>query len=71
MIDVCQWRESIGVWCCHRALCDRGSAKTRPTTSRMCIGVKVSAVAIALSLLIALSGDIEPNPGPKTGIKSL
>ena len=63
MIDVCQWRASIGIWFCHQIICARGSVKTktRSTTST------TIAVAISLFLLLALSGDVESNPGPKAG----
>ena len=68
MIDVCQWRASIGVWFCHQIICARGSvkAKKRSTTSSV-QNHKTIAVAISLFLLLALSGDVEPNPGPKSG----
>ena len=68
MIDVCQWRASIGVWFCHQILCTHGSVKTKtssPTTSVQ--NQRTIAVIISLLLLIALSGDVEPNPGPKSG----
>ena len=68
MIDVCQWRASIGVWFCHQIVraCGSAKAKTSSTTSSV-RNHRTIAVAISLFLLLALSGDVELNPGPQSG----
>ena len=68
MIDVCQWRASIGAWIFRQNLCTRGSTTSSNVSQIHSRNNKTCAIAISLFLLLALSGDIEPNPGPKTGI---
>ena len=84
MIDVCQWRSSIGLWCCHQisynkrcrndtSLAETGGAARRPEFLTEQSGCKnlLSALCLLLffSFLLILSGDIESNPGPKTGMR--
>ena len=76
MIDVTQWRVSIGYWACHQISCSTRSKETPNTDSSSTIdGVKIIrkikdltfSLGVFLSLLLILSGDVELNPGPKTG----
>ena len=76
MIDVTQWRVSIGLWACHQISCSTHSKETPNTESSTRInGVtiirKIKDLAFSLGvflfLLLILSGDVELNPGPKTG----
>ena len=73
MIDVVQWRVSIGLWCCHQI----AHAAKKGTTIDISLwsrnsedegtgGDKLIFLFLFLLLLI-LSADIELNPGPKTG----
>lgn len=77
MIDVCQWRASIGLWACHQI--SYSSAHTKDTPSPDNSGSRINGVivvrrirdltfslALLLLLLIIISGDVEVNPGPKT-----
>ena len=77
MIDISQWRVSIGLWACHQtSYCTH--CKETPNTkssSNMINGVNIIrkikdltfSLGIFLSLLLILSGDVELNPGPKMG----
>ena len=76
MIDITQWRVSIGLWACHAVSYSIHSKETLNTESSFRIdGVtmirKIKDVTLSLclflSLLLILSGDVELNPGPKTG----
>ena len=76
MIDVTQWRVSIGLWACHQISCSTHSKETPNTESSSRIdGVTIVrkikdltfSLGVFLSLLLILSGDVELNPGPKTG----
>ena len=76
MIDVTQWRVSIGLWACHQISCSTHSKETPNTESSSRIdGVTVIrkikdltfSLGVFLSLLLILSGNVELNPGPKTG----
>ena len=76
MIDVTQWRVSIGLWACHQISCSTHSKETPNTESSSKIdGVTIIrkikdltfSLGVFLSLLLILSGDVELNPGPKTG----
>ena len=76
MIDVTQWRVSIGLWACHHISCSTHSKKTSNTESSSRIdGVTIIRIikdfifslVVFLSLLLIISGDVELNPGPKTG----
>ena len=74
MIDIIQWRTMIGLWYCHVI------PKKTPTTDNS-VWVKsllmlvnegggdslVFSLVLFLVLLLKLSGDVELNPGPKTG----
>ena len=76
MIDVTQWRVSIGLWACHQISCSTHSKENPNTESSNRIdGVTIIrkikdltfSLGVFLSLLLILSGDVELNPGPKTG----
>ena len=76
MIDVTQWRVSIGLWACHQISCSTRSKEIPNTESSSRIdGVTIIrkikdltfSLGVFLSLLLILSGDVELNPGPKTG----
>ena len=77
MIDICQWRSSIGSWYYHQiSYCTKKSPTSDVTTDNSRIngvtrirwirGLTFSLVC-GLLLLLILSGDIELNPGPITG----
>ena len=74
MIDISQWRASIGLWYCHQIPYTK--AKGQPSqeiTSESSWSKKSNdnnltfSLVLAFLLLLILSGDIELNPGPKTG----
>ena len=77
MIDISQWRVSIGLWGCHQMSYSSHSKETPNTKSSSNIidGMNIIrnikdltfSLGVFLSLLLILSGDIELNPGPKTG----
>ena len=72
MIDLCQWRASIGLWNCCKWPCNVGKSSTlkggwvlgrlREKNKRTTI-----YLILFLSVLLILSGDVELNPGPVTG----
>ena len=77
MIDISQWRASIGLWYCHQI---PYTTKTTPSTTDTTGWVKsllmsgdegggtlIFSLVLFLLLLLILSGDVELNPGPKTG----
>ena len=76
MIDIAQWRVSVGLWAC-RKMSSGTHSKESPNTeiSSSIDGVTIIrkikditfSLGVFLSLLLILSGDIELNPGPKTG----
>ena len=80
MIDICQWRSSIGSWYYHQISYHTHCTKKSPTSDvttdnsringvtriRWIRGLTFSLVC-GLLLLLLLSGDIELNPGPITG----
>ena len=73
MIDISQWRVSIGLWTCHQISYNTHSEKTSNTesSSSRIDGVTIIrkikdftlSLGVFLSLLLILSGDIELNPG--------
>ncbi len=67
MIDVAHWRASVGSWQSHRVSVKASTEKTssvRDTSiSVRCVGGLTSLFFI----LLVVSGDVEVNPGPKTG----
>ena len=76
MIDITQWRVSVGLWACRQMSCSTHSKETSSTEISSSIdGVtiirKIKDITFTLggflSLLLILSGDVELNPGPKTG----
>ena len=76
MIEICQWRANIGLWNCHQI---PYTTKTTTTTDipgwvKSLLmsgddggGILLFSLVVFLLLLLILSGDIELNPGPKTG----
>ena len=75
MIDIHQWRMSIGSWACHQISIRTRIQKTQTTDNRNKIdGVSLIrkirdltfSLGLFLSLLLFLSGDVELNPGPET-----
>ena len=76
MIDISQCRVSIGFWACHRiSYCTRAKKIPSTETSIWIGGVTIIrknkaltfSLVVLLSLLLIISGDVELNPGPKTG----
>ena len=76
MIDISQWRASIGLWACRQISYSTHSKETSNTEcSNKIDGVTVVrkikdltlSLGVFLSLLLILSGDVELNPGPETG----
>ena len=76
MIDVTQWRVCIGLWACCQISCSTNSKEIPNTESSSKIdGATIIrkikdltfSLGVFLSLLLILSGDVELNPGPKTG----
>ena len=78
MINSNQWRVSIGLWYCHQMSC--GTKKGTTTDISRWVESLLSGgsgnegcsnltffLVLFLLLLLILSGDIELNPGPKTG----
>ena len=73
MIDICQWRVSIGLWYSHQVLYStiRNTNSTNGTVHSQSVvesGKSTFPAVVFVLLLLILSGDIELNPGPKTGI---
>ena len=77
MIDINQWRVGIGLWYCHQI----PYTTKRGTTTNIsgCVeslwfggsrnegSGNLTFSLVLFLLLLILSGDIELNPGPKTG----
>ena len=80
MIDISQWRANIGLWHCYRIPAATNKSLPHGTTVDTWVeslwpresgndgddNLTFSLVLFFLLLLI-LSGDVELNPGPKTG----
>ena len=74
MIDVAQWRASIGTWpnrgpnksCRGFKLPSRQLFNNDVFTAKLLL-VNSSFIIIVLSVLLLVCGDIEANPGPLTG----
>ena len=81
MIDINQWRVSIGLWYCHQI-----PYTTKKGITSDILGCVESLLLsggsgdegggnlislVLFCLLLILSGDIELNPGPKTGKQQL
>ena len=75
MIDLTQWRARIGSWCSCRIPSKHATGAPISTKMTESLGVVESGdencrkilLVVFLVLLLILSGDIELNPGPKTG----
>ena len=76
MIDISQWRASIGLWtCCQISYSTRSKETPNTESSSRIDGVTIVrkikdlafSLGVFLSLLLILSGDVELNPGPETG----
>ena len=76
MIEISQWRASIGLWACRQISYSTHFKETLNSKSNSGIdGVIIVrkikdltfSLGVFLSLLLILSGDVELNPGPKTG----
>ena len=72
MIDICQWRVSIGLWYSHQLSYStiRNTNSTNGTVHSQSVvesGKSTFPAVVFVLLLLILSGDIELNPGPKTG----
>jgi hypothetical protein len=68
MIDISQWRISIGLWYCHISptpRCGGSSGSVDYSLIELC---SLTVLIMFVMLLLILSGDIEINPGPKTGM---
>ena len=73
MINITQWRVSVGLWACRQS----SHSKETPNTeiSSRIDGVTIIrkikdltfSLGVFLSLLLILLGDVELNPGPETG----
>ena len=70
MIDLLQWRVSIGVWNCHNcsSLCNLGISLTRKW---MLEKLTTLISTVLFLILLILSGDVELNPGPRAEDQSL
>ena len=76
MIDISQWRVSVGLWYCHQI---PYTAKKESATTDISRWVEslwsgdegggnlTFSLVLFLLFLLILSGDIELNPGPITG----
>ena len=80
MIDICQWRSSIGSWYYHQILYYTHSTKTSHTSDVTTDNSRINGLRwirgltfslVCGLLLLILSGDIELNPGPITGKTNL
>lgn len=76
MINVNQWRVSIGLWACRQISCsthpkDASNIESSSRTDEVILITRIKDlilfIGVFFSLLLILSGDIEVNPGPKTG----
>ena len=70
MIDTCQWRIAIGLWYCHQIPYTTKKGTTIDISGwvkSLWSGYEGGGNLVLFFLLLILSGDIELNPGPKTG----
>ena len=65
MIDLLQWRVSIGVWNCRNCLllCN---LRINPIRKWMLEKLTTLILTVLFLILLILSGDVELNPGPRT-----
>ena len=74
MIDTTQWRVTIGLWYCHQVPYTTIKGTTTDISgwvesiwSRDEGGGNLTFSLVFFLLILILSGDIELNPGPRTG----
>ena len=74
MIDTTQWRVSVGLWHCHQIPYNtkKGTATdisgwVESIWSGDKDGGNLTLILVFFLLILILSGDIELNPGPRTG----
>ena len=73
MIDVCQWRASIGCWSCRLLHVDSlGSqyfvrCSHNASKAKRFHGLVAGIICFSITFLLILSGDVELNPGPSGG----
>ena len=75
MIDISQWRASIGLWYCHHIPYTTKKTPSTTDTSRSIKSLLISgdegggtlifSLVLFFLLLLILSGDVELKPGPK------
>ena len=63
MIDLCQWRVTVGLWNCCQVLSKLRGPICVPVQRSNELRLTLSLV-VFFSLIIILSGDVELNPGP-------
>ena len=70
MIDLLQWRVSIGVWNCRNCflLCN---LRINPRRKWMLEKLITLISTVLFLILLILAGDVELNPGPRTEDQSL
>ena len=76
MIDITQWRVSVGLWCCHQIVHATKKGTTTDisrwveslwSTGSQDEGSDKLIFLFLFLLLLILSADVELNPGPETG----
>ena len=77
MIDVHQWRVTVGLWSCRflphlTKRSPHGVTTNTNCVNSLClkliiIGGNLISLIMFLFLVLILSGDVEVNPGPKIG----
>ena len=79
MIDISQWRINIGLWHCYQIPGATKKSLPQGTVVDTCVesvwlrewgndvGNNLTFSLVLFFLLLILSGDVELNPGPKTG----
>ena len=77
MIDISQWRISIGLWCAsvknlaknkeNATYASSGWVDSVLSSYNDGGGYLIFFIIVFVMLLLILSGDVELNPGPKTG----
>ena len=77
MIELTQWRVSVGLWCSSVKILAKNRGNATYTSSGWVESVlssyndggvyQIFFIIVFVALLLILSGDVELNPGPKTG----